>query len=71
MNKKLHEYELVNIGEQDDNDSPVFPKKHFFRAETAEEHNEQYAFYDVPRRLVKVTGGRVIEKPEWWSGNIK
>jgi len=22
----------------------------------------------VPRKLVKVEGGKVVEKPEWWSG---
>ena len=70
MNKKLHEYELVVLGEQEDEEI-IAPRKYYFRDETAEEHNEQYALYDTPRRLVKVKGGDVIEMPDWWSGNIK
>ena len=34
-------------------------------------YNRQYILNDVPRKLVKVKDGEVIEKPEWWSGNIK
>ena len=45
--------------------------KYFFKAKTAKEHNRQYIINDVPRKLVKVKGGEVVEKPEWWSGNIK
>ena len=76
MKKKLHEYGLVVVGEQEDSvvmefDGETFaPRKYYFRDETAEEHNEQYAFYDVPRRLVKAIGGTVVEKPSWWSGNL-
>ena len=71
MKKKLYEYELVVLDKHEDDDGEtIAPRKYYFRDETAEEHNEQYAFYDVPRRLVKVEGGEVIEKPEWWSGNI-
>jgi hypothetical protein len=65
--KELHEYELVVIGEHDDAET-IASRKYYFRDETAEEHNEQYTFYDAPRSLVKVRGGKVIEKPEWWSG---
>jgi len=64
--KKLYEYKLVALNEE-----TIAPRKYYFRDETAEEHNEQYAFYDAPRKLVKVKGGEVIEKPEWWSGNIR
>mgnify|MGYP003663926526 CR=1 FL=1 len=69
MNKKLHEYELLVLGEQEDNDeNTIAPRKFYFRDKIAQKHNEQYAFYDTPRRLTKVKGGKVIEKPEWWSG---
>ena len=69
MKKTLYEYELVVLDahEHDDGEA-IAPKKYYFKEESAKEHNEQYAFYDTPRRLVKVEGGRVIEKPEWWSG---
>ena len=70
MKKKLYEYELVVLDEQEDEEA-IAPRKYYFRDETADEHNEQYSFYGTPRLLVKVEGGRVIEKPEWWSGNIK
>ena len=69
MNKKLYEYELVSL-DRDEDDTSENPR-HYFRDETAEEHNRQYAVSDVPRKLVKVEGGDVIEKPDWWSGNIK
>mgnify|MGYP003650594255 CR=1 FL=1 len=72
MNKKLYEYNLVVLGRQEDGDTkPMTPRNYYFTAETAQEHNKQYALYNVPRKLVKVKGGEVIEKPEWWSGNIK
>ena len=70
MKKKLYEYELVVLDEQEDEEA-IAPRKYYFRDETADEHNEQYAFYGTPRLLVKVEGGGVIEKPEGWSGNIK
>ena len=71
MKKYLHEYELVVLDEHEDDDGEtIAPRKYYFRDETAEEHNEQYAFYDVPRLLVRVEGGKVIEKPSWWSGDV-
>jgi len=70
MKKKLCEYELIVLDENEDEET-IAPRKYYFRDEIAEEHNRQYAVSDVPRKLVKVTGGKVIEKPDWWSGNIK
>ena len=67
MKKKLCEYELVILDEDSDEET-IAPRKYYFRDETAQEHNEQYALSDVPRKLVKVKEGKVIEKPEWWSG---
>ena len=69
MKKKLYEYELVSLDRDEDDTSEN--SRHYFREETAEEHNEQYILNSVPRLLVKVKGGKVVEKPEWWSGNIK
>ena len=73
MIKKLYEYELVVLDKEDNDDDEevITPRKYYFRDETAEEHNRLYAFYDTPRKLVKVKGGEVVEKPEWWSGTIK
>ena len=71
MKKKLYEYELVILDEHENDEETIAPRKYYFSDEIAEEHNEQYAFYDTPRKLVKVEGGDVIEMPEWWSGNIK
>ena len=73
MNKTLYEYELwiEYVFGEDSDEETIAPKKYYFTDKVAEEHNKQYAFYDVPRKLVKVEGGKVIEKPEWWSGNIK
>ena len=71
MKKKLYEYDLVVLDKQEDDEEAIAPRKYYFSDETAEEHNRQYAFYDTPRKLVKVEGGDVIEKPEGWSGNIK
>ena len=68
MNKELHEYKLVSLNEDEEFSSS---RKYFFKPKTAKEHNKQYAINDVPRKLVKVKGGEVIEKPDWWSGNIK
>jgi|6_EtaG_2_1085325.scaffolds.fasta_scaffold139837_2 hypothetical protein len=73
MNKKLYEYELTwTFSPQDDKEVRIAldesPRKYFFQEATAEEHNRLYAFYDTPRKLVKVEGGKVVEKPEWWSG---
>ena len=73
MKKKLYEYELWReyvIGEDSDEET-VAPRKYYFTDEVAKEHNEQYSLNNVPRKLVKVEGGKVVEKPEWWSGNIK
>ena len=73
MNKKLYEYELWTeyvFGEVSDEET-IVPKKYYFTDKVAEEHNRQYSLFDVPRKLVKVEGGDVIEKPDWWSGNIK
>ena len=68
MTKKLHEYKLVSTDKNEEYNSS---RKYFFKTKTAKEHNRQYAINDVPRKLVKVRGGEVVEKPEWWSGNIK
>ena len=70
MKKKLCEYKLVILDEDSDEET-ITPRKYYFSDEIAEEHNRQYAVSDVPRKLVKVKGGEVVEKPEWWSGNIK
>ncbi|MAH48503.1 hypothetical protein CMI37_21940 [Candidatus Pacearchaeota archaeon] len=70
MKQKLYEYELVILDEDSDEET-IARRKYYFKDETAEEHNRQYALSDVPRKLVKVKGGGVVEKPEWWSGNIK
>jgi hypothetical protein len=70
MNKKLYEYELIVLDECEDDEETIAPKKYYFSNETAKEHNRQYASFDVPRKLVKVKRGKVIEKPEWWSGNL-
>tara|TARA_R110000824_G_scaffold107813_7_gene254380 strand:+ start:684 stop:941 length:258 start_codon:yes stop_codon:yes gene_type:complete len=67
--KKYLEYELVILDANEDGKT-IAPKKYYFTEESAKEHNEQYAFYDTPRKLVKVKGGEVVEKPEWWSGKI-
>ena len=72
MKKYLCEYELTwTFGEEDEKAREALdesPRKYYFRDETAKEHNRQYALSDVPRKLVKVEGGKVVEKPEWWSG---
>ena len=60
--KKLYEYDLV--GED------VAPRKYYFPDSVAKEHNRQFARFKAPRRLIKVKGGRVVEKPSWWSGKI-
>ena len=71
--KKLYEYELTWTFSLEDNEEvrialDASPRKYYFREETAKEHNRQYTLSDVPRKLVKVKGGKVVEKPEWWSG---
>ena len=68
MKKKLYEYELVFLDEHEDDEEATTPREYYFKDETAEKHNRQYALSDIPRRLVKVKGGKVVEKPEWWSG---
>ena len=73
MNKKLYEYELTwTFSLEDDEEARIAldesPRKYFFQEVTAKEHNRQYALSDVPRKLFKVEGGKVVEKPEWWSG---
>ena len=70
MKKKLYEYELTWTFSEDDEEA-IAPKKYYFTDEVAQDHNKQYAINDVPRKLIKVEGGDVIEKPDWWSGNIK
>ena len=67
MIKKLYEYELCGFGEDSEEETSP-PRKYYFKKETADEHNRQYALNNVPRKLVKVKKGKVIEKPEWWSG---
>lgn len=71
--KKLYEYELTWTFSLEDNKEVRIaldesPRKYFFQEATAKEHNRQYSLSDVPRKLVKVEGGKVAEKPEWWSG---
>lgn len=68
MIKTLHEYKLVSTDKTEEYNSS---RKYFFKTKTAKEHNRQYVINDVPRKLVLVEGGEVVEKPEWWSGNIK
>ena len=69
MKKELHEYRLSYNGLAQTNDEEIdTSRKYFFQLKTAKEHNEQYILNDVPRRLIRVRGGEVIEKPEWWSG---
>ena len=68
MKKKLYEYELTWTFSENDDAETILPIKYYFKDETAKEHNRQYALFDVPRKLVKVKGGKVVEKPEWWSG---
>tara|TARA_B110000196_G_C20720227_1_gene463814 strand:+ start:164 stop:427 length:264 start_codon:yes stop_codon:yes gene_type:complete len=73
MNKKLYEYELtwtfpLEDDEEARNALDESPRKYYFKGGTAKEHNRQYTLSDVPRKLVKVKGGKVVEKPEWWSG---
>ena len=72
--KKLYEYELTwTLGEDDEKARKAldeYPRKYYCEYETAKELNRQYALSDVPRKLVKVEGGKVVEKLEWWSGNV-
>ena len=68
MTKTLHEYKLVSTDKNEEYNSS---RKYFFKPKTAKEHNRQYIINGVPRKLVKVESGKVVEKPEWWSGNIK
>lgn len=75
MKKKLYEYKLTwTFSEDDEEARKVLDeslRKYYFTDEVAKDHNKQYAINYVPRKLVKVEGGDVIEKPDWWSGNIK
>lgn len=73
MTKKLYEYELWReyVFGEDSDEETIAPRSYYFTDKVAQEHNEQYALNNVPRKLVKVEGGKVVEKPEWWSGNIK
>ena len=64
--KKYYEYKLTATNDEEINTS----RKYFFTKESAKEHNQQYRISDTPRLLVKVRKGEVIEKPEWWSGNL-
>ena len=64
--KKYYEYKLTATNDDEIDAS----RKYFFSKEVAKEHNEQYSINDVPRLLVKVRGGEVMEKPSWWSGNL-
>ena len=72
--KKLYEYELTWTFSEDDVEArkalDESSRKYYFQEATAKEHNEQYALNNVPRKLVKVRGGEVLEVPFWWSGNI-
>jgi len=71
ITKKLHEYRLSYNGLAQTNDEEIdTSRKYFFQFKTAKEHNEQYISNDVPRRLIRVRGGEVVEVPFWWSGNI-
>ena len=65
--KKLYEYKLVST---DSNEEYTPSRNYWFQKVTAKEHNESYSFYDVPRKLVKVRGGEVVEAPSWWSGSL-
>jgi hypothetical protein len=64
--KKYYEYKLTSTNNEEIDNS----RKHFFQLKTAKEHNRQFALNDVPRRVVKVRSGEVMEKPYWWSGNL-
>ena len=64
--KKYYEYKLTATNDDEIDTS----RKYFFSKEVAKEHNQQYRISDTPRLLVKVRKGEVIEKPEWWSGNL-
>ena len=64
--KKYYEYKLTATNDEEINTS----RKYFFTKESAKEHNEQYSINDAPRLLVKVRNGEVMEKPDWWSGNL-
>jgi hypothetical protein len=64
--KKYYEYKLTATNDDEIDTS----RKYFFTKESANEHNHQYSLNDAPRRLVKAKGGEVMEKPEWWSGNL-
>ena len=66
ITKKYYEYKLTATNDEEIDTS----RKYFFSKGVAKEHNEQYSLNDAPRRLVKVKGGEVIEKPDWWSGNL-
>ena len=64
--KKLYEYKLVST---DESEEYISSSKFHFTKGVAQEHNEQYVAYDVPRKLVRV-GVDAIEVPFWWSGGI-
>ena len=64
--KKYYEYKLTATND----DEIDTARKYFFTKESAKEHNQQYSLNDAPRRLVKVRKGEVMEKPDWWSGNL-
>ena len=64
--KKYYEYKLTATND----DEIDTARKYFFTKESAKEHNKQYRISDTPRRLVKIKEGEVIEKPDWWSGNL-
>jgi len=64
--KKYYEYKLTATNDDEIDTS----RKYFFTKESAKEHNEQYHMSDTPRRLVEVKDGEVMEKPDWWSGNL-
>ena len=70
--KKLYEYDLTWAFSEHDEEVrkslDESPRKYYFQEVTAKEHNRQYSLSDVPRKLVKVEGGKVVEKPEGWSG---
>jgi hypothetical protein len=63
---EYYEYNLTSTNDDEIDTS----RKYFFSKGVEKEHNEQYSLNDVPRRLVKVKDGEVIEKPSWWSGNL-
>ena len=68
MNKTkiYYEYKLTATNDEEIDTS----RKYFFQTRTAKEHNRQYTLNDVPRRLIRVRDGEVMEKPSWWSGNL-